>query len=151
MLAHWNNSPQVDMSLLSGHNILIPSKQSLLFLLNAACLAEKQHIPILKSLVWHDRGSNPQSTALVASMLTITPRAAKRIVGPQGSRKLGSPPPILQIMILKLSPPRCVIHKESVQQKWIDELWYRKQLSICLFVWTLNYNDLVHLLIDVFL
>jgi hypothetical protein len=27
------------------------------------------------------------------------------------------PPPILQIMILKLSPPRCVISKESVQQK----------------------------------
>ena len=26
------------------------------------------------------------------------------------------PPPILQIMILKLSSPRCVISKESVQQ-----------------------------------
>jgi len=41
-------------------------------------------------------------------------------------------------MKLKLSPPRCVISKESVQQKWIDELWFRKQLSTCLFVWTLN-------------
>ena len=49
-------------------------------------------------------------------------------------------------MILKLSPPRCGISKESTQQKWIDELWFRKQLSTCLFVWTLNYNDLVHLL-----
>ena len=35
-------------------------------------------------------------------------RAAKRVVGPQGKRKLGPSPPILQIMILKLSPPRCV-------------------------------------------
>ena len=43
-----------------------------------------------------------------------TPRAAKRIFGPQGKGKLGTPPPILQIMILKLSPPRCVISKESV-------------------------------------
>ena len=43
------------------HIILIPS-QSLLFLLNAACLAEKQHIPILKSLVWPDWGMNPRST-----------------------------------------------------------------------------------------
>ena len=50
--------------------------------------------------------------------------------------------PILQIMILKLSPPQCVISNESVQQKRIDELWFRKQLSTCLFVWTLNYNDL---------
>ena len=79
-------------------------------------------------------------------------RAAKSIFGPQGKRKLAPPPPpILQIMILKLSPPRCVISKESVQQKWIDELWFRMHLSTCLFVWNLNYNDLVHLLIDVFL
>ena len=67
------------------------------------------------------------------------------IFGPRGKRKLGPPPPVLQIMILKLSPPRCVIHviisKESVQQKWIDELWFRKQLSTCLFVWTLNYKS----------
>jgi hypothetical protein len=50
-------------------------------------------------------------------------RAAKRIVGTQGKRKLGPSPPILQIIILKLSPPRCVISKEeSVQQKGIDEL-----------------------------
>jgi hypothetical protein len=42
------------MSLHSGHN------QSLLSLLNAACLEEKQQIPILKSLVWPDQGSNPQ-------------------------------------------------------------------------------------------
>jgi hypothetical protein len=45
----------------------------MLFLLNAACLVEKQQIPILESLVWPDQGSNPRSTALEASMLTITP------------------------------------------------------------------------------
>jgi hypothetical protein len=68
-------------------------------------------------------------------------RDAKSIFGPLFKRKLGPPPPILQIMILKLSPRRCVISKESVQQKWIDEFWFRKQLSTCLFVWTLNYNS----------
>ena len=67
-------------------------------------------------------------------------RATKIIFGPQGRRKLTPPPPLPQIMTLKLSPPRCVISKESVQQKWIDELWFRKQLSTCLFVWTLNYK-----------
>jgi hypothetical protein len=54
----------------------------------------------------------------------------------QGRRKIAPPPPpILQIMILKLSPPRCVISKESLQQKWIDELWFRKQLKLPLNSW----------------
>ena len=48
------------------------ANQSLLLLLNVACLAETQHIPILYSLVWPDRGSNPQYIALDASTLTIT-------------------------------------------------------------------------------
>jgi hypothetical protein len=48
------------------------ANQSLLFLLNAAFLAEKQQIPILYSFVWQDRSSYPQSIALEASMLTIT-------------------------------------------------------------------------------
>ena len=43
-----------------------------------------------------------------------------------GQKETWPPPPILQIMILKLSPPRCVISKESVQQKWIHELWSKK-------------------------
>jgi hypothetical protein len=47
--------------------------QSELFLLNDACLAEKRQIPILKCLVWPDRGSNPRFTALEACTLTITP------------------------------------------------------------------------------
>jgi hypothetical protein len=34
-----------------GHIILVRANQSLLLLLNAACVAEKQQIPILKSLV----------------------------------------------------------------------------------------------------
>jgi hypothetical protein len=68
-----------------------------------------------------------------------------------GQKETCPPPPILQVKIFKLSPPQCVISKESVKKKKIDELWFRKQLSTCLFVWTLNYNDLVHLLIDVFL
>ena len=51
-----------------------------------------------------------------------------------GQKETWPSPPILQIMILELNPPRCVISKKSVQQKWIDEFWFRKQLSTCLFV-----------------
>jgi hypothetical protein len=40
------------------------ANQSLLFLLDAVCLAEKQQIPILLSLVWPNQGSNPRPTAL---------------------------------------------------------------------------------------
>jgi hypothetical protein len=49
------------------------ANQSLLFLLNAECLAEKQQIPILYSLVWPNQGSNQRSTALKTRSLTITP------------------------------------------------------------------------------
>jgi hypothetical protein len=73
VLSHWNNSPRVDMSLHSDTLFWFRANQSLLFLLNTAWLAEKQHIPILKSLVWPDWGSNPRSTTLEASTLTITP------------------------------------------------------------------------------
>ena len=62
---------QWDMSFRSGTLFWFRANQSLLFLLNAVCLAEKQQIPILKSSVWSDRGLNPWSTALEASMLTI--------------------------------------------------------------------------------
>ena len=41
VLAHWNNSPRIDMSLHSNTLLF------LLFFRNAACLAEKQQIPIL--------------------------------------------------------------------------------------------------------
>ena len=39
----------------------------------AVCLTEKQHIPILSSLVSPDRGSKPQSTVVEASTLIVTP------------------------------------------------------------------------------
>jgi hypothetical protein len=47
VLAHWNNRPRVDMSLHSDTLFRFRANQFLLFLLNAACLAEKQQIPIL--------------------------------------------------------------------------------------------------------
>ena len=71
VLAHWNNSPRIDMSLHSDTLFWFRAIQSLLLLLNDACLAETQHIPILYSLVWPDRGLNPQYIALDASTLTI--------------------------------------------------------------------------------
>jgi hypothetical protein len=46
VLAHWNNSPRVDMSPHLNTLSWFQVNQSLLFLLNAACLAEKQQIPI---------------------------------------------------------------------------------------------------------
>ena len=46
VLAHWNNSPRVDMSFYSDTLFWFLTNQSRLFLLNATCLAEKQHIPI---------------------------------------------------------------------------------------------------------
>jgi hypothetical protein len=58
VLAHWNNSPQVYMSPHSYTLSWFQANQSLLFLLNAVCKAEKQQIPILPSLVWPDQGSN---------------------------------------------------------------------------------------------
>jgi hypothetical protein len=51
--------------------------QSLLLLLNAACLEENQQIPILQLLVWPARVLNTRSIALEASMLTITPICRK--------------------------------------------------------------------------
>ena len=39
----------------------------------AMCLSERQHMPIPYSLVWPDQDSNPQSTALEESTLTIPP------------------------------------------------------------------------------
>ena len=75
--AHWKNSPRIDMSLYADTLYWFRAKESLLFLLNAACSTEKQHIPILSSLVWPDRGSNPRSTAFEASTLTITPHTMR--------------------------------------------------------------------------
>jgi hypothetical protein len=46
-LKKTNNSPRVDMSLHSDRLSRFRANQSLLFLLNAAFLEEKQQIPIL--------------------------------------------------------------------------------------------------------
>jgi hypothetical protein len=73
VLVRWNNSLRIDMSLHSDTLSWFRANQSLPFLLNATWLAEKQQIPLLYSLVWPDWGSNPRSTAIEASMLTITP------------------------------------------------------------------------------
>ena len=47
VLAHWNNSQRIDMSPRLDMLSRFQANHSLLFLLNAAYLAEKQHIPIL--------------------------------------------------------------------------------------------------------
>ena len=47
VLAHWNNSTRVDMSLHLDTLFCFRANQSLLLLLNTACLAEKQQIPVL--------------------------------------------------------------------------------------------------------
>jgi hypothetical protein len=52
MLAHWNNSKRLDMWLQSDTLFWFRANQSLHFLINSVCLAEKQHIPISLSLVW---------------------------------------------------------------------------------------------------
>ena len=59
MLAHCNNRFQTN--------------HSLLLLLSVECLAQNQQIPILMSLVWPNQGSNPRSTTLEVSTLTIMP------------------------------------------------------------------------------
>jgi hypothetical protein len=46
VVAHWNNILRVDMSLHSGHIILIRANKSLV-LRSVAWVAEKQHIPIV--------------------------------------------------------------------------------------------------------
>jgi hypothetical protein len=47
VLVHWNNSLRRDISLHSDTLSWFRANQSLLFLLNAVCLVEKQQIPIL--------------------------------------------------------------------------------------------------------
>ena len=69
VLDHWNNSLLIDMSPHSDTLSWFRDNQSWLFLLNAACSAQKKQIPILWSLVWSDRGSNPLSTVLETSTL----------------------------------------------------------------------------------
>jgi hypothetical protein len=69
MLAHWNFIPRVDISVHSDTLSWFKANQYLLF--QAACIAEKQHILILQSLVWPDWNSNPRTTALETSTSVI--------------------------------------------------------------------------------
>jgi hypothetical protein len=46
-IAYWNNSPRIDVSLHSDTLFWFRANPSLLLLLNAACLDEKQQIQIL--------------------------------------------------------------------------------------------------------
>ena len=67
VLAYWSNCQRIDMSFHSDTLSWFRANQTLLLLLNqvnAVCLAEKQQIPILQSLVWPNQGSNPRSTTL---------------------------------------------------------------------------------------
>jgi hypothetical protein len=73
VLVHWNNSLQVDMSLHSDTLFWFRANQSLFLLRNTLCSAEKQQIPILRFLIWPEKSSNPQSSALDTSTLTNTP------------------------------------------------------------------------------
>jgi len=52
MLAHWNNSPQIDMSPHSDTVSWFWANQSLLFLLNTACLVQNQKYEIYS--LWFD-------------------------------------------------------------------------------------------------
>ena len=63
VLAHWNNSLQVDISLNWTH--YSDSEPT--------CLVEKQQIhfvPILYSLIWPEQGSNPQSSTLKVYLIS---------------------------------------------------------------------------------
>ena len=78
MLAHWNNSPQIDMLLHSGTLFWFRANQSLLLLLNAACLAEKNTNfivfgltrPGFESTIYHTPGqhANHYTTDAVISL-----------------------------------------------------------------------------------
>jgi len=67
VLAHWNNSPRIDMSFHSHTFSLFRANQFVLLPLNAVCLAEKQQIPILvfgltgsglEPTIYHTRGKH---------------------------------------------------------------------------------------------
>ena len=71
VLAHWNNSPQIDMSIHPNPLFWFWANQSLFPLLSATYLAENQYVLISQSLVWSDRDWNPRSFALEAYALPV--------------------------------------------------------------------------------
>ena len=74
VLVYWNNNLQVDMRLYSDTLSWLWVNQTLLLLLNTACIAEKEQIPIIVSFVWLGRSLHPRSTILKVRTLTITPQ-----------------------------------------------------------------------------
>ena len=80
VLSHWNNSPRVDVSLHSDTLYPFIDNQSLILLINAACLVEKQQIPILpviglngpglENMIYHtrDEHANHYITGPVVSL-----------------------------------------------------------------------------------
>ena len=71
MLAHWNNSPQIDMSIHPDPLFWFWDNQSVFPLLSATYLEENQYVLISQSLVWSDRDWNPRSTTLEAYTLPV--------------------------------------------------------------------------------
>ena len=74
MIAHWNNSLRVDISLHWDTLFWFRADQSLIFLLNAACLVETQQIPLdfivfgltqpgLEHTIYHIRGEHANQYA----------------------------------------------------------------------------------------
>jgi hypothetical protein len=66
--AHWNYSPRIGILLHSNTLSWFQANQSLFLLFKVACLAEMQLTPIVKSLVWPYRCSEPRSTAPEANV-----------------------------------------------------------------------------------
>ena len=64
IVAYWNNSPRVDISLYSDTLSWFQANQSLFFLLNAAWRIRGETTNISLLLSWQERSSNPRSTAL---------------------------------------------------------------------------------------
>ena len=120
VLAHWCNSPRVDMSLHSNTVFWFRANQSLLFLLKAACLVEKQQIPILvfglirtvlESTIYRTRGEHANhcaTDAVAVSSNRARARCTRYNIYVSDLRQVGGflwvlqfPPPIkLTAMIL---------------------------------------------------
>jgi hypothetical protein len=56
VLGHWNKKARIDMSFQMDTLSWFRTNKSSLLILNAACIAEKQHVPIYKPLVLTEPG-----------------------------------------------------------------------------------------------
>ena len=80
MLVHWNNNMLVDGFLHSDTLSWFQDNQSLLLFLNVACLAEKQHISILKVFGFTQPGLEP-TIYRTKGMPTITSLMQLKVKG----------------------------------------------------------------------